>query len=139
MNLTTVSNVTSSEWAAMSCYSLFKFTKCNYLNNECSGNTNSVIYSSQSGHYSNCSFIRNKANSMFYEYPQIDNCYFKDNAVIKASDRGNGRIVIGEPLDSIISHYSTNRCDYSNNNEKDSKKTLKIPLICDFFSRKNRA
>ncbi|EAY14798.1 hypothetical protein TVAG_219810 [Trichomonas vaginalis G3] len=128
MNLTTVSNVTSSLWAAMSCYSLFKFTKCNYLNNECSGNTNSVIYSSQSGHYSNCSFIRNKANSMFREYPiNINNCYFKDNEVIKASYRGNGRIVIGEPLDSIISHYSTYHCVYVNNSDENQQISNTIP------------
>lgn len=119
MNFTTVSNSSSSEIAVIYNYGTFNISNCNYLNNEFSGNNEAIIFCTSLCAFSNCSFIRNKGNFIFSRKPYvIDHCYSKENEVSQAIRGSETSIDPCEPIDLLISHYSTYYCqvEYNNNN-----------------------
>ncbi|EAY11419.1 hypothetical protein TVAG_418560 [Trichomonas vaginalis G3] len=107
LNLTTAFNTSSKEEAGMFNYDgTFKITKCNYLSNTYTGSDNGIIYCNNQCTFLDCSFMNNKGNKFFSGNPSINHCYFKDNEV---SDYPNN-INSVDPLDSFISHYTTDKC-----------------------------
>ncbi|EAY07869.1 hypothetical protein TVAG_142230 [Trichomonas vaginalis G3] len=132
INFTTASNSSS-----IGVGSLFNndcnITKCNYLNNEFTGNYYSIINCyDHSTTFLSCSFIGNKGNYLFYPRPNIvDNCYFNENNVTQTVNGDPIRYELIQPLDSFISHYTTDKCSatypYHNleKNKKDSRKKFK--------------
>ncbi|EAY11413.1 hypothetical protein TVAG_418500 [Trichomonas vaginalis G3] len=108
LNLTTAFNTSSKEEAGMfNNDGTFKITKCNYLSNTYTGSDNGIIICDYGTcTFFDCSFMNNKGNKFFYGNPNINHCYFKDNEV---SDYPNN-IDSVDPLDSFISHYTTDKC-----------------------------
>ncbi|EAY07661.1 hypothetical protein TVAG_273450 [Trichomonas vaginalis G3] len=130
INFTTASNTSSTEDGGICNFGNFNFTKCNYLNNEYTGSDNAMILCYSFCTYSNCSFIGNKVNHLFYEKPKaIDNCYFKNNNVtVRTVHHGySGIFESGDSLDSFISHYTTDKCSATYfYKKKVSEKKLKM-------------
>ncbi|EAX99370.1 hypothetical protein TVAG_015530 [Trichomonas vaginalis G3] len=110
MNFTTASNSSSTKYAVISNTGNFKITKCNYLNNEFRASNWAIIFCSTSIRYSNCSFIGNKGNYLFYEKPIIDNCYFDENNFTQTVNDDPVTFESIQPFDFHISHYSTYFC-----------------------------
>ena len=110
MNFTTASNSSSTKYAVIYNYGNFKITKCNYLNNEFRASNWAIIFCSTSIRYSNCSFIGNKGNYLFYKKPIIDNCYFDENNFTQTVNDDPVTFKSIQPFDFHISHYSTEKC-----------------------------
>ena len=108
LNLTTAFNTSSKLEAGMiDNVGTFKITKCNYLSNTYTGNSIGIkACESSTCTFLDCSFMNNKGNKLFSDPTIIDHCYFKDNEL--SDDPNNINSV--DPLDSFISHYTTDKC-----------------------------
>ena len=126
INFTTASNTSSLGMGGMMNLGNIAIINCNYLNNEYRGVDKGIIYCSRTCTYSNCSFIGNKENYLFYFNPSFENCYFNENTVRQTFYDDSLTIETMEPLDSTISHYITDGCPSAYYNDPLADKTLII-------------
>ncbi|EAY10650.1 hypothetical protein TVAG_157270 [Trichomonas vaginalis G3] len=132
INFTTISNTSSKKQGVLANYGNLNIKKCNYLNNEDTNNGDAIIWCDTSCTYSNCSFIGNKGNYLFAVKPTFDNCYFNNNDVNQTLkfDFFPETFETGYPLDSFISHYTTDKCSATYfYKKKVSEKRLKMKDI----------
>lgn len=111
MNYTTSSNSSSSELGGvLNAGSQFNITKCNFLNNEYNGSTNGIIDCTSASTFINCSIIENKGNYLFSHKPIIINCFLNENVVTRTVKDDPINFESTELHDSLISHYTTDKC-----------------------------